>query len=543
VLDEPVVEDLVRYTTPATVPYQEDKAQPTFSGAQGSVFKASRTFATSRFRRESKTFAIKEISVKDKRARNRLRKEIDHLRRCKHQNVLELVEVYIIDQQEWWDRTFLVTQPWAQASLERLLVNIANSENGASSLCPWYNPQETQPWPSIVRQCFLGLEHLHNNRIRHKDLKPDNILLVDESDATSLEPKIRAIIADLGISKDYVEVGDTTFTETYQYLAPEQQAKESSTYHSDIFSLGCCISFIHAILSSKPLELCQGLEFGLFQLEELTAVGFSNVSEHILPLLVSLREDHCSRPQDVIDFLQTLEDIIKSALSKEPHQRGNLVDFLEKLDAYDETWVRSETIKFLDLFITSGVRTKVVPINVSHVKSDQDTLDLIKHHYSKNRSWLSSDWLLSPAEVRTFDFFVPKPGEARSFRYLMGESPVSNRSHRLLLEMLFKSSHLDTLFSTRLLEQLPIRRQTVHHHRNGSQTITGQSPHLGLEIVNRIDHMIAMRLFIIVFLATTSITIYQVIREPQDLQNAFALSSYVLTVCGLILGAIAATKS
>lgn len=89
-----------------------------------------------------------------------------------------------------------------------------------SRLCPWYKPHSLDPWPSIVRQCVLGLEHLHKNKIRHKDLKPDNILLVDGSNGASLDSKVRAVIADLGISKGYVEAENTTFNGTEQYLAP-----------------------------------------------------------------------------------------------------------------------------------------------------------------------------------------------------------------------------------------------------------------------------------------------------------------------------------
>jgi serine/threonine protein kinase len=115
--------------------------------------------------------------------------------------------------------------------------------------------------------------------------------LVDESDGDSLKPKVRAIIADLGISKGYVEAEKTTFNGTEQYLAPEQKAEASSTYRSDIFSLGCSISWIHALLSSKQWELCQGNELGIFQLEELYQVGFCYSFKEVPPLLKRLRQD------------------------------------------------------------------------------------------------------------------------------------------------------------------------------------------------------------------------------------------------------------
>ena len=489
--------DIVSYATRALVPYKRDEEQPHLSGGQAIVYRATRISSPITLRPKVEAFAIKELSVKDKKARHRLRKEIEHLRLCQHPNVLQLREVYIIEQEEWMDRTFLVTQPWAQASLQRLLVDVANSDNGTSRLCPWSKPHNVDPWPSIVRQCILGLEHLHKNKIRHKDLKPDNILMVDESGGDPAEPKIRVIIADLGISKRYVEAEQTTFNGTEQYLAPEQKAEASSTYLSDIFSLGCSISWIHALLSSKRWELCQGNELGIFRLEELYQVGFCYSFKEVPPLLEQLRQDPGgAKQQDVVDFLVALEDIITSALLEQPDERSSLQTFLTRLDAYDAFWLQSETFKMLDLYITSGNLTQVLTIDVSAVRNDREALELIRRHCSK-ANFFSFDWFRSPVQVNFVKFSSINPFtglESSSMplntNILAGEYDMCAMffkpfSSSLLLHYLFPpSSSVHCPTTTRLLKALPKRRQIIHRRRDGSHIVsTVQNPRWGIQIV------------------------------------------------------------
>jgi len=74
--------------------------------------------------------------------------------------------------------------------------------------------------------------------IKHKDLKPGNILLLHE-DTDRVTPPI----ADVGTSKVYNPGFKTNYIDsTYEYLATEQHEKQSSTLQSDIWQLGCCFA-------------------------------------------------------------------------------------------------------------------------------------------------------------------------------------------------------------------------------------------------------------------------------------------------------------
>lgn len=86
---------------------------------------------------------------------------------------------------------------------------------------------------------FLGclvnaVAFLHSKNIRHKDLKPGNILIHDST----------VLITDFGIALDWTSLGhDTTqgHPEAYtnSYVAPEVVAAKPRNVSSDIWPLGC----------------------------------------------------------------------------------------------------------------------------------------------------------------------------------------------------------------------------------------------------------------------------------------------------------------
>ena len=69
---------------------------------------------------------------------------------------------------------------------------------------------------TVTRQVLRGIEYFHSKGICHRDLKPDNILIVSEV-------PMRVKISDFGLAKT-VANQDTfmkTFCGTMLYLAPE----------------------------------------------------------------------------------------------------------------------------------------------------------------------------------------------------------------------------------------------------------------------------------------------------------------------------------
>ena len=75
---------------------------------------------------------------------------------------------------------------------------------------------QESPCQSVTRQLCHALRYLHNCRITHRDIKPDNILIA------SLDPFV-VKLSDFGLSK--VIKDDETFLKTFcgtlLYCAPE----------------------------------------------------------------------------------------------------------------------------------------------------------------------------------------------------------------------------------------------------------------------------------------------------------------------------------
>jgi len=77
-----------------------------------------------------------------------------------------------------------------------------------------------------------GLYYLHQRKVLHRDIKPDNILLING------EPKI----ADFGIARLVHPPGSPiTIIGTPGYIAPELATTGTCDTRADLYSLGCCL--------------------------------------------------------------------------------------------------------------------------------------------------------------------------------------------------------------------------------------------------------------------------------------------------------------
>ncbi|KAI1125177.1 hypothetical protein F5Y10DRAFT_284508 [Nemania abortiva] len=213
-------------------------------------------------------YALKEIVIKDKKILEMTSSEIKILKGLTHKNIVILEKAFFDESDP--RRVYLATSPWAPETLENCLSSVMREVNEHE----WCRPGTLGHWPSIVVQCLEGLSYLHQQGIKHKDIKPHNILLQQIKNSPTGDYQIRPIITDFNISKDnYDEGGLTDRSGTLQFKAPEQLGTEpSGTLLSDIWSLGCCFAFIFILIHSGRERLTALWE----KVMSPTAPGFYN---------------------------------------------------------------------------------------------------------------------------------------------------------------------------------------------------------------------------------------------------------------------------
>uniref|UniRef100_A0A8D0LC85 G protein-coupled receptor kinase n=1 Tax=Sphenodon punctatus TaxID=8508 RepID=A0A8D0LC85_SPHPU len=134
---------------------------------------------------------------------------------------------------------FIVTLAYAFQTKNDLSL-VMTLMNGGDLRYHIYNVDEKNPGFSESRAVFYtaqiicGLEHLHQNRIIYRDLKPENVLLDDAGHVR---------LSDMGLATELPEGKDKTkgYAGTPGFMAPELLKNEEYDYSVDYFTLGVTV--------------------------------------------------------------------------------------------------------------------------------------------------------------------------------------------------------------------------------------------------------------------------------------------------------------
>jgi len=134
----------------------------------------------------------------------------------------------------------------------------------AADLLREYRELDVEQTVAIVRDACHGLDYAHRAGVVHRDVKPGNLLLAEETGITKL--------ADFGIAKAAEQTRITqvgSVLGTAAYLSPEQARGEEAGPASDIYSLGVCT---YQFLTGRlPHEYSSLTELALKQQQEVVA--------------------------------------------------------------------------------------------------------------------------------------------------------------------------------------------------------------------------------------------------------------------------------
>lgn len=242
----------------------------------------------------------------------------------------------------------------------------------------------------IMMQIVSAIAAAHQNRIIHRDIKPQNILIDKEGNVK---------ITDFGIA---VALSDTSLTQTntllgsVHYLSPEQARGGMATIQTDIYALGIVL---YELLTGKVP----------FDGESAVSIALKHFQEP-LPTIVN----------PIAMVPQSLENIVLKATAKDPmHRYRSCYEMFQDLKTcLDSTRLYEK--KFVPASF-SGETKVLTPIHTQKVKPIQTSKEIPvvemdeEKPVKKRRKWpwLILLLLISIVGIMAFVFLQSSPKEVQ----------------------------------------------------------------------------------------------------------------------------------
>ena len=287
------------------------------------------------------------VKVVDPQFSKHVRREAVLGRRFKHKNMVH-VENICVDS----DPPFIVMEFLDGQTLDKLPA------------------LSTSQFLTFVREVCSALQKAHEQQLVHRDLKPQNIMLVNGDGAE--EP--RFVILDFGISAQLGE-GDTLRGGTLDgvgtptYMSPEQFRGEEPTPQSDIYSFG--IILYRLLTGTQP-----------FPFDRASIVDYWRaVQEHEPPGFREVAANCETTPE--------VEALVQRCLSKSAHDRpGSMQEIADEL----ETAHQSHPVAFGYLHSIRGSDRPSVPNSDFESKTDEDSGNSVATSRSEKPATIAAPW-------------------------------------------------------------------------------------------------------------------------------------------------------
>lgn len=276
------------------------------SGGMAMVFKAEQ-LGLKRF----VAIKIMHISLlQDKDSQARFEREAAALSTLSHRNIALFYSYGLLQP----------SSPTFPANFNQPLPYIVMEFLQGPSLREVINKEGKFPWKrsvSITKQICDAMEYAHKSQIIHRDIKPNNIILLDQPSPDFVK------IVDFGLAKVVNLTGDTVqkLTQTgsllgsVSYMSPEQCQGQKADKRSDIYALGCVF---YELLCGEPPH------------DADNPIGLMHKHVNEIPSSLSGKLSFSSLPHG-------LEECLFKALAKDPDKRyQTMQQFAEDLKLVEQ---------------------------------------------------------------------------------------------------------------------------------------------------------------------------------------------------------------
>lgn len=165
----------------------------------------------------------------------------------------------------------------------------------------------------IIKDAALALDFVHKQEIVHRDIKPDNIILVQMPEPDTVK------IIDFGLARFTDEhkqklTGTGDLIGTAQYMSPEQCAGKRADKRSDIYALTLCL--FEMLTGDSP-----------FNADTPVAVMYKHLNS-VVPEI---------KTGSIKDFSPAINNVLQKGLAKDPDKRfQSMAELAAALDTIDD---------------------------------------------------------------------------------------------------------------------------------------------------------------------------------------------------------------
>jgi serine/threonine-protein kinase len=190
----------------------------------------------------------------------------------------------------------------------------------------------------LIKQILSALSHAHSKGIIHRDIKPQNIMVLEDGTVK---------VTDFGIARFFKNETQTITDRTIgsvHYISPEQAKGAKTDEKSDIYSIG--VILYEMIAGKLPFDAENAVSVAIMQMQ-------------MSP----------EKPSSVVSFIpEGIEEIILKAMQKKPSDRFLSAD---EMLCDIEKFEKDNNLKFNYTFLAGNDQTTVIDVYNDRDDTDQ----------------------------------------------------------------------------------------------------------------------------------------------------------------------------